>query len=457
MTDNYDMRGRSRQGGLAAIAVLALVLAGLAANGASAAPPGRISSTQTLAPGLTLTKINTSEPMQIRVLTIDPAKAVSVDLASAGTVFGSYARPSTIAANHNALAAINGDFTMDGRPVHPFAEDGVLRSSGLQSGGAFTVSKDETHVYLGSPALRMTGFDVTAATTFTISRWNTGAPGNGEISAFTSAAGSQEKPPSDACSARLLSAGKLRWNPGQAGVSKEWTVDTVKCQSAPVTLGGGMVLSSKLNGAGADAIRAMRRGHTVRLSWDPGWAGVLDLIGGMPLLVSDGAVVAKNNCGTYFCERNPRTAIGTTRDGKVLLVTVDGRAPGVSLGMTLVGLARQMQSLGATWAVNLDGGGGSTMWVKGQGIVNRPSDGSERPVTNAILVLPGADPGEPTPVGRVPILSPAAAAGAAESAAADPASTGGLIEALLAGDLGATPPLPRAWADAARTFRLSQA
>ena len=192
---------------------------------------------------------------------------------------------------------------------------------------------------------------------------------------------------------------------------KDWTVDLVKCQSAPVTLGGGMVISAKRTGAGSDAILAMRRGHTVRLSWDPGWPGVMDMVGGMPLLVSDGDVVAKNDCGTYFCERNPRTAIGTTADGRVLLVTVDGRAPGLSLGMTLVGLAREMESLGATWAVNLDGGGGSTMWVRGQGIVNRPSDGSERPVTNAILVLPGADTGEPAPVGRVPAVSTSAGRG----------------------------------------------
>jgi hypothetical protein len=302
----------------------------------------------------------------------------------------------------------------------------------------------------------VTGSDTTAGTSFPVNSWNGGAPGNGEVSAFTSVGGSFERPPSDACSVRLLSAGKLHWNPGQAGVYRDWTVDTVRCQSSPLALGAGMVLSSKLNGAGADAIHAMKRGHTVRLSWSPGWADVLDMVGGMPLLVNGGAVVAKNDCGTYFCDRNPRTAIGTTADGKVLLVTVDGRAAGVSLGMTLVGLAREMQSLGATWAVNLDGGGGSAMWVKGQGVVNRPSDGSERPVTNAILVLPGPDTGEPTPVGRVPVVSAAGAEDAAGLATTDPASTGGLLEALLARDLGATPHLPRAWADAARAFRVSQ-
>ena len=124
--------------------------------------------------------------------------------------------------------------------------------------------------------------------------------------------------------------------------------------------------------------------------------------------------------------------------------------------MTLGGLAREMVSLGAVWAVNLDGGGGSAMWVKGQGLVTRPSDGSERPVTNALVVLPSADTGEPTPVGRVPALSAAAADDAASQASSIPASTGGLLEALLAGELGRAPKLPRAWVDAARAFRMSQ-
>ena len=52
-----------------------------------------------------------------------------------------------------------------------------------------------------------------------------------------------------------------------------------------------------------------------------------------------------------------------------------------------------MQDLGAISAMNLDGGGSSTMWVEGD-VVNRPSDGHERRVTTAVLVLPGPDPGE---------------------------------------------------------------
>ena len=71
--------------------------------------------------------------------------------------------------------------------------------------------------------------------------------------------------------------------------------------------------------------------------------------------------------------RHPRTLIGTDRQGAIWLVTVDGRQPSISLGMSfdeLKGLARR---LGLHSALNLDGGGSTTMWVKGD-VVNSPSD-----------------------------------------------------------------------------------
>ena len=77
------------------------------------------------------------------------------------------------------------------------------------------------------------------------------------------------------------------------------------------------------------------------------------------------------------------------------------------------------------------------MWIRGKGVVNRPSDGSERSVSNALLVLPGTDAGDPRM--STPRVSPvveelaapldAAAQRIAEEAAyADPASTGGLLD-----------------------------
>jgi exopolysaccharide biosynthesis protein len=74
--------------------------------------------------------------------------------------------------------------------------------------------------------------------------------------------------------------------------------------------------------------------------------------------------------------------------GKLLLITVDGRQPGESIGMSLPMLAELLLKLGAVDAMNLDGGGSATMVIHNK-VVNRPSDQTgERPVGDAILVFP---------------------------------------------------------------------
>lgn len=83
--------------------------------------------------------------------------------------------------------------------------------------------------------------------------------------------------------------------------------------------------------------------------------------------------------------RAPRTALGLGAQGEVLLVVVDGRQSH-SRGVTLQELARILQEKGAVSALNFDGGGSSAMVVRGN-LVNRPSDGRERPVSSALLLL----------------------------------------------------------------------
>jgi Phosphodiester glycosidase len=118
--------------------------------------------------------------------------------------------------------------------------------------------------------------------------------------------------------------------------------------------------------------------------------------------------------------------VGVTAKGIVLMVVVDGRAPGYSVGVTLTQLARFMRNEGAVRALNLDGGGSAEMWVRGK-VLNRPSDGSERPITNALLLLPHADRSEVLrPVAVPQIATPEEASQAAKVAGTDPGSTGGL-------------------------------
>ena len=88
----------------------------------------------------------------------------------------------------------------------------------------------------------------------------------------------------------------------------------------------------------------------------------------------------------FALRRNPRTIAGVTRHGRLLLVAVDGRAPGYSAGLDFEEEAAVMRALGARDAVNLDGGGSTTMTVRGN-VVTRPSDATgERPIGDAIVL-----------------------------------------------------------------------
>ncbi len=85
--------------------------------------------------------------------------------------------------------------------------------------------------------------------------------------------------------------------------------------------------------------------------------------------------------------RHPRTLAGVTKKGSLILATIDGRDPGVTVGANMFEAAQLMKWLGARNAINLDGGGSTTMVVKNK-VVNHPSDGAERPVGDALLVVP---------------------------------------------------------------------
>lgn len=119
-----------------------------------------------------------------------------------------------------------------------------------------------------------------------------------------------------------------------------------------------------------------------------------ELLGGFPVLLRGGEVppeLATEPRESFGRARHPRTAVGWRRGGPLLLVTVDGRQAPYSDGMTLAELAELMGRLGATEALNLDGGGSTTMVLDGR-VVNRPSDESgERPVGNALVVVRRCD------------------------------------------------------------------
>ncbi len=105
------------------------------------------------------------------------------------------------------------------------------------------------------------------------------------------------------------------------------------------------------------------------------------IVSGHPTLVAEGQVRDNQGDGT-LCPRHPRTAVGFSEDWRTLIIAVvDGRDAPSAVGMTCLELAQVMAFIGARNAVNLDGGGSSTLWIRGRGVVNRPSDGRPRTVS----------------------------------------------------------------------------
>ncbi|MCA1832935.1 MAG: phosphodiester glycosidase family protein [Actinomycetota bacterium] len=96
-------------------------------------------------------------------------------------------------------------------------------------------------------------------------------------------------------------------------------------------------------------------------------------VGGTPILVRNGSRWFGDENRSFYKGRHPRTIVGWNDAGDVFLVTVDGRQSGDSVGMTLGEAASFMIGLGATDALNLDGGGSTTFVTRGA-VLNRPSD-----------------------------------------------------------------------------------
>lgn len=122
------------------------------------------------------------------------------------------------------------------------------------------------------------------------------------------------------------------------------------------------------------------------------WTRAHSMLGGGPQLIKAGKIAITNLpekiTPAFVNEGHPRTAIAKLESGKLLIITVDGRQPGESIGMSLPVLAEFLFELGAVDAINLDGGGSTTMVIHNK-VVNRPSDeAGERPVGDAILVFP---------------------------------------------------------------------
>ena len=352
-------------------------------------------SGRTVTEGLRFIKITDSYgPNNIRVLKVDPSSPLTMDVALSNNEIPLREETTSMAARHGAIAAINGAMGwQSGRPHGLFAEDGALKTSEEIWGVGFAISRDERRIYMDHPVLKIGVINPTTMVRWEVDAWNPSKLKWGLIAGYNDAGGSLSRPPEDACSVRLLPRSQRYWGERWNGIVRNYVIDKARCSSRRMLRRGGIVLSARMGTRLGARLDAAIPGQIVRLRWAIGWTGVTDVMPANVQLLDDRAVVVEA-CSEYFCRDHPRTGVGVTATGKLLLVTVDGRQTGFSVGMTPPEFARLFKYLGAVDAVNLDGGGSTTMVLKGR-IVNSPSEGDERWVNSAVLVLPGNDPGEP--------------------------------------------------------------
>ena len=117
---------------------------------------------------------------------------------------------------------------------------------------------------------------------------------------------------------------------------------------------------------------------------------MVSAIGGGPTLIHNGKIHITNKEEQMFVggenDKHPRTAMGYTTDGRLIILVIEGRFPGIAEGTTLEQEAKILLSLGCYEALNLDGGGSSCMLVNGKETI-KPSDaGGQRPVPAVFMI-----------------------------------------------------------------------
>jgi hypothetical protein len=411
----------------------------LAAALVTPALAGTTGSTFHLTKHLSMRKIRDSQgPEQIRVLRLSPAAGDVPDIAPATGQYPMWALTSTMSAHAGAIAGVNGDFgSSKGQPTHTLMIDGELWTTGQSGGDAVAWSANGKTAFVGHPALKILAKDLDRTDDLFVQGWNVGTPQGGSIQGYTTRGGTVTQPPGKTnpqatdphyCAARLVPTQPLGWNgANHASIVRRYKVEAQPepCPKTPLGFNGNgdaVVVAAKATSPKAAKITALRAGDHVRMSWTfRGWHGVTDVMGAGDMLVKAGKNVAPGYAPgkNYIYNYNPRTAVGiskgcsdvdATTHCQLILVTIDGRQSGWSKGVRMPYLASILIHAGAYRALNLDGGGSTSMWVKrrsehycqsapsvGGCLVQRPSPSTgERATRSAIVVLPNADAGTPS-------------------------------------------------------------
>lgn len=376
----------------AAAAALALAVLALAPQ-----PALRLGAAEVVAPGIDLFRLNQRDLLSppgrlaIQLLRLDPRRVRLACVLAKDQVLGSDTVPD-MARRHRAIAAINaGFFLPTGEPAGLMKVGGVLVSDTRLPRGAVAIARaatdarvelilDQVRVSLelrvqtpaGASVVRVDGVDTVRPPGQIVwfnRRFN--------LHTDTTDAGTEWV---------------LRGSLPVVIERRDSAMRTIIPDDGAVLSFGGIAPVPPLGHlTTGDTIRPAAVYTTARGTPPAAWDQAPDAVGGAGLLVFRGQlvkdwVVERLRAG-FATERHPRTMIGTDEGGRIWLVTVDGRNPELSLGMSFAELQGVARGLGLRDALNLDGGGSTTMVVR-DAVVNHPSDaGGPRKVSDAILVF----------------------------------------------------------------------
>jgi hypothetical protein len=386
--------GRLAPGGPGAVLLAALLLVG----GCSASADINLGRAEVVADGIYLYRVSDTNlltppgPVAVQLLRLDPRRVELRSAIALDEVMGSTETVPAMARRHGAVAAINaGFFSASGNPAGLLKVGGELVSDTRRSRGAVGIHSDGTD---GRPRLLFDRVSVTMRLSY-------------------EAEGTRHTIPISGINTTRVRGGLMLFTPryhadtDTASTGTEWvlqgdplTVVDRRDQAGKTLIPHDGVVLSYGGSPPTPALNALEVGRTVRLApvfttsfgtSPEDWAAASEIVGGAGLLMIDGRVVEDWAPETFRAgfaeERHPRTIVGVDREQQIWLITVDGRHPEISLGMNFQELQHLARRLRLRNALNLDGGGSTTMVVRDR-VINRPSDPTgPRPVSDALLVF----------------------------------------------------------------------
>jgi hypothetical protein len=336
---------------------------------------------------------NGAPPRSIRFMRIDPRRVRLVSALATGEV-PARATVLDIARRTGALAAVNaGFFSPTGDPNGVLKIDGRLVSDTSRARGAVSL-----RVAPGGIDALFDQVSVKLRLRWqTDGRWRSAlidgvdtTRGRGRLVLYTPASGGTTD-----------TKGGLEWTLRPRGSSLRAsrataTGPTTGNAAIPadgyVLSFGGTSVPATLTGLSRATTIQLRESIVVRSrTREREWSTASTIVGGAGLLVRNGTPLTdwtiEQLSPGFETTPHPRTVIARDRAGHWWLITIDGRQPGRAIGMSFTEMQALLARLDVVDALNLDGGGSTTM-VAGQKIVNRPSDlTGPRPVSDAIIVM----------------------------------------------------------------------